>query len=387
MKRILFDLTPTQPTTKVAFHGGSEYTKAVLKYVMENRTNQELSFFYDDSRPLDPEITKLLDSPGCLLISGNPQQDLQAILNKSAYDLFYSALFLNVYMNLDFKSTLFLLTIHGLRGLEMPFDITERHYMNLLTEYLRHYYRFLCKSYDARRKQNIYAKISHHADHIITPSYHTKFALLASIPGLHESKVSVLFSPRKLNPKPEDGFAESLGAINGNYMLLISTNRWLKNAYRAAQAIDELYSVGARIPSKTLLLGATSMHPFRFLKNKDRFIIYGYASDAQLEDCYRNANLFIYPTLNEGFGYPPLEAMKYGTPVITSAISSVPEICGDAVLYFSPFSEMEIKTRILQCFRQPLLIESLQLKGPLRAAHIGKQQDNMLHELTERILL
>ena len=63
---------------------------------------------------------------------------------------------------------------------------------------------------------------------------------------------------------------------------------------------------------------------------------------------YAGAYAFIYPTLNEGFGYPPLEAMKYGVPVITTAFSSIPEICGDAVLYSNPYSIEEIANRILQ---------------------------------------
>lgn len=67
----------------------------------------------------------------------------------------------------------------------------------------------------------------------------------------------------------------------------------------------------------------------------------------KLASLYQNAYLFVYPTLNEGFGYPPIEAMQFATPVICSAITSTTEICGDSVLYFNPYSIDEIKNRIL----------------------------------------
>ena len=73
----------------------------------------------------------------------------------------------------------------------------------------------------------------------------------------------------------------------------------------------------------------------------------GYVDDMDLEYLYANAYSFIYPSLNEGFGYPPIEAMHYGIPVLSSPFSSIPEVCGDAVIYFNPFSIDEIKNRIL----------------------------------------
>ena len=51
--------------------------------------------------------------------------------------------------------------------------------------------------------------------------------------------------------------------------------------------------------------------------------------------------------MNEGFGYPPLEAMHYGVPVLASPFTSIPEVCGDAAIYFNPFSVEEIMSRLL----------------------------------------
>jgi glycosyltransferase involved in cell wall biosynthesis len=74
--------------------------------------------------------------------------------------------------------------------------------------------------------------------------------------------------------------------------------------------------------------------------------ILGYLSDAELAAAYRDAVVFCYPSIEEGFGLPMLEAMTLGAPVITSTTSCLPEIGGDAALYVDPFSVDEIAARI-----------------------------------------
>jgi glycosyltransferase involved in cell wall biosynthesis len=70
------------------------------------------------------------------------------------------------------------------------------------------------------------------------------------------------------------------------------------------------------------------------------------AEDAVLAGAYRNASLFIYPSLYEGFGFPPLEAMSLGCPVLVNRTSSLPEVCGDAAFYFEA-SDAEELSRVL----------------------------------------
>ncbi len=55
-----------------------------------------------------------------------------------------------------------------------------------------------------------------------------------------------------------------------------------------------------------------------------------------MDNLYKNASLFVFPSLSEGFGLPPLEAMMRGVPVASSNATSLPEILGDAALYFNP---------------------------------------------------
>jgi len=78
----------------------------------------------------------------------------------------------------------------------------------------------------------------------------------------------------------------------------------------------------------------------------DSVEFFGYVSESELQWLYANAALFIFPSLYEGFGLPPLEAMNHGCPVATSSAASLPEVCGDAALYFDPHDISDIASKI-----------------------------------------
>jgi len=85
------------------------------------------------------------------------------------------------------------------------------------------------------------------------------------------------------------------------------------------------------------------------IENND-VVFFGYAAEKQLADLYRHASLYIFPSLFEGFGLPPLEAMSYGLPVASSSASCLPEILGDAAVYFNPKDKnnmMEVMKNVL----------------------------------------
>lgn len=80
--------------------------------------------------------------------------------------------------------------------------------------------------------------------------------------------------------------------------------------------------------------------------DRDSIINLGYVSKAELRYLYANATVFVYPSLYEGFGLPPVEAAACGTPVITSNVSAIPEIMGDAAEYVDPHSVDSIREGI-----------------------------------------
>jgi len=81
-------------------------------------------------------------------------------------------------------------------------------------------------------------------------------------------------------------------------------------------------------------------------KNNSSIFLPGYIDDDQLINLYNNAELFVYPSLYEGFGLPPLEAMACGCPCVVSNAASLPEICGDAVIYCNPYDVNDIAEKI-----------------------------------------
>ncbi len=94
----------------------------------------------------------------------------------------------------------------------------------------------------------------------------------------------------------------------------------------------------------------------------------GRVSDEELVALYNGADLLVYPSFYEGFGLPPLEAMACGTPVITSNVSSLPEVVGDAALTVDPFDVDALATAIARVLRDSELGARLSAQGVARAA-------------------
>ncbi|HUV05756.1 MAG TPA: glycosyltransferase family 1 protein, partial [Armatimonadota bacterium] len=101
------------------------------------------------------------------------------------------------------------------------------------------------------------------------------------------------------------------------------------------------------------------------LKESVRFT--GYVPAEDLPALYSAATVFVYPSLHEGFGLPPLEAMACGTPVITSNASSLPEVVGDAGIMVDPYNVEELAGAILRVLCDPDLRQEMSAKGLERA--------------------
>ena len=84
--------------------------------------------------------------------------------------------------------------------------------------------------------------------------------------------------------------------------------------------------------------------------------------------------MFVFPSLYEGFGLPPLEAMASGTPVVTSNVSSLPEVTGDAALLVNPYEVSEIKDGIKRILTDPELCAELREKGIARVKEFSWEQ-------------
>jgi glycosyltransferase involved in cell wall biosynthesis len=94
---------------------------------------------------------------------------------------------------------------------------------------------------------------------------------------------------------------------------------------------------------------------------------FGYVPEETLAVMYRLAGVFVFPSLYEGFGLPPLEAMASGTPVVTSSVSSLPEVAGDAALLVDPYDPTAIADGIYKVLTDETVRRSMRQKGVARA--------------------
>ena len=100
----------------------------------------------------------------------------------------------------------------------------------------------------------------------------------------------------------------------------------------------------------------------------------GYMPEETLGVMYRLASVFVFPSLYEGFGLPPLEAMASGTPVVTSNVSSLPEVAGDAAVLVDPYEPQAIADGIYRVLTDERLRRDLVLKGIARAGQFSWEQ-------------
>jgi glycosyltransferase involved in cell wall biosynthesis len=118
---------------------------------------------------------------------------------------------------------------------------------------------------------------------------------------------------------------------------------------------------------------------------KERVVFTGYLSDSQTAQLYKHAVLYVFPSVNEGFGIPILEAFANKVPVLTSNNSCLPEVAGNAAIGFDPYNPDALSTLIAQTLNETALLQSLQEKGTERLTNFtwGKTL-NALEAVFER---
>lgn len=99
------------------------------------------------------------------------------------------------------------------------------------------------------------------------------------------------------------------------------------------------------------------------LNLENEVVFKGYVSGEEKAELYRKAKLFVWPSFYEGFGLPVLEAMAYGTPVVTSNVSSLPEVCGDSAFLVNPHSVQDIAGAMIHILSSTKLYNGLVQKG------------------------
>ena len=213
-----------------------------------------------------------------------------------------------------------------------------------------------------------------YADKIIVPSENTASDLcryLSLDRKFREEKIRVIPEAPAKDFYPErdlEVISNTLRrhGIFKNYILGVFTLEPRKNAYRLIRAFDIIAE-----KEKDILLVLTGKVGWKvnlddYLKkimHRDRIIFTGYVDDDELRILYTACRVFVYPSLYEGFGLPVVEAMVCGAPVVTSRVSSLPEIVEDTGILVDPYNIESIAEAIENVLKDDNLRKNLKKKG------------------------
>ncbi len=150
----------------------------------------------------------------------------------------------------------------------------------------------------------------------------------------------------------------------GNYLLAVGSENPSKNFNFLVEAFTKL---DCHLNAKLVVVGGINNAVFSGYKNEfiiDTRITYtGRLDDEKLKALYLHARAFVFPSVYEGFGIPPVEAMVCGCPVLASFAASIPEVCADAVAYFDPYDIKNLTTLIKRALEDSVWLDGLRIKG------------------------
>lgn len=201
---------------------------------------------------------------------------------------------------------------------------------------------------------------------VVTDSEFSKRELMRYC-GFAEAKIRVIYCgvDHVLSFGRDYSVLREHGLLDEPYVLTVGSLDPRKNVLNTMRAMSIL---GDAAPNIVIAGGGnSSVFAGQNLPRLDSAKYLGHIGDAALRVLYENAACFVYPSFYEGFGFPPLEAMSCGCPVIVSDRSSLPEVCGNASLYCDPDDPRDIADKIALLLADESLRKELKAKGLLRA--------------------
>jgi glycosyltransferase involved in cell wall biosynthesis len=212
------------------------------------------------------------------------------------------------------------------------------------------------------------------AARILTVSEHTRREVIGLL-GVPPERVVVTPNAARAHFRPPPiGAIDQLRARHGlpeRFLLYVGTLEPRKNLTTLLEAFAEV----ARRTDATLLIGGGKgwlytpiFERLAALGLRDRVRFVGYIDEEELPLWYAAATVFVFPSIYEGFGMPPLEAMACGTPVVTSNTSSLPEVVGDAGIMVDPHDAAALAAALTQLLNDADLRADLRTRGLQRAA-------------------
>ena len=209
------------------------------------------------------------------------------------------------------------------------------------------------------RKQRLLSR----ADHVIAISESTRRDVI-NLLNYPEDRISTIHLGNSLFPVEIGTDQIEKGLSGQRYILFVGNRGGYKNFRRFASAIAPLLNADPELRLKCCgpRFSAGELEFFSKL-GIERQVDYRLANDEQLVQLYSNALVFVFPSLYEGFGIPVLESFACRCPLASSNTSSLPEVAGDAALYFDPENEEEIRDCVKQFVDDGLLRDEFRLRG------------------------
>ena len=218
--------------------------------------------------------------------------------------------------------------------------------------------------------QTMYRALRKRASVIFTVSNFSKSELLRLTSGPREDNIL----PTHLGISPEWYGAAQLPPLRSRpYFVYVGNIKPYKNLGRLVEAFLKIRD---RVPhdlivigqSEGLITGESSEFFDRVRRAGERIILTGFVSPQELLSLVGHSQALIMPSLYEGFGLPPVEAMAAGVPVAVARAASLPEVCGDAALYFDPLQVEDIADKLV------MIASDVDLQGQLRDRGLARSR-------------
>ena len=330
MTKILFDIISIQG----CINGGAEFTFRVLEELIKLK-NIQIIGLYDSSISFVERKLAFYQSNLYKTLDINNFKDINSIIEQEHIDSFFIGIaqrYSNYRLgNIKCKTTV---TIHDIGDIES--------YDNKISFIWRKEKRFRLKLFtkiDKKTPLNNYYTLIHFCEqsnvHIVTVSDYSKSSILYYFPQLSSKNITILYPPMRNIPIKNNIENESLReflATHKPYFLLLNIHRKDKNAKFALDVFQRF------IMDENFYLVTTGGGEMLFPQHVNLPLL----SPSDLGNAYKHAYALIFPSLQEGFGYPPLEAMGYGIPVLSSNVCSMPSILSNNALMFSPFYKNDL---------------------------------------------
>ena len=355
------------------YSGISEYTANLLSAMLEQDKTDEFKLFYNSYHGLDGRLDRWNKGNAKVIGSHWPNKVFNYLLQKTfcyprldqflgGTDVFWSPHFNFTSLSAGTKK---IITVHDLSFLRYPQFFSGR--KNLWHKALG------------------VKKALKEADLIIAVSENTKNDIIG-LAGVRTDKVKVIYSgnnvARKEWPEAEINDCLQKFGISGRFVLYVGNIEPRKNIAGLIEAYDRLREKTDGV--SLVLAGAPGWKNkkiydrWRQSPHQADIKFIGYINEAEKETLYSKASVFAYPSFYEGFGFPPLEAMTYGVPVVCSNVSSLPEIVGEAGLMVNPDKPEEIAEAMEMALNDDELRSRLITAGPERARNFS--WDKAAHE-------